>query len=139
LQRLHEHSALWRRQREKLRSWLSELTIEPPTRAQQERYLKRDPHRTELEGSMTDESRRSGLVAAAAGAQAAWQRLYERLLQVEFDGYAGADADVFLRAMETVLNAHRATPSADRQAVEIFRQLFDEAIAELDRKQPRRT
>ena len=40
--------------------------------------------------------------------------------------------------METVLNAHRATPSADRQAVEIFRQLFDEAIAELDRKQPRR-
>jgi hypothetical protein len=50
-----------------------------------------------------------------------------------------ADADVFLRAMETVLNAHRATPSADRQAVEIFRQLFDEAIAELDQKQPRRT
>ena len=86
---------------------------------------------------MTDESRRSGLVAAAAGAQAAWQRLYERLLQVEFDGYAGADADVFCERW-TVLNAHRATPSADRQAVEIFRQLFDEAIAELDRKQPRR-
>ena len=53
------------------------------------------------------------------------------------DGYAGADADVFCERW-TVLNAHRATPSADRQAVKIFRQLFDEAIAELDRKQPRR-
>jgi hypothetical protein len=87
---------------------------------------------------MTDESnRRSGLVAAAADAQAAWQRLYERLLQVEFDGYAGADPDVFLRAMETVLNTHRATPHTAGQAVEIFRQLFDEAIAELNREQPR--
>jgi hypothetical protein len=96
--------------------------------------------REELGRSMTDESsRRSGLVAAAANAQAAWQRLYERLLQLEFDGYAGADANVFLRAMETVLSAHRATPYAGGQAVEIFRQLFDEAIAELDRGQPRRT
>jgi hypothetical protein len=61
---------------------------------------------------MTDESnRRSGLVAAAADAQAAWQRLYERLLQVEFDGYAGADPDVFLRAMETgVERAPRYAP-----------------------------
>jgi hypothetical protein len=58
---------------------------------------------------MTDESRRSGLVAAAAGAQAAWQPLYERLLQVEFDGYAGADADVFCERW-TVLNAHRLRP-----------------------------
>ena len=34
LQRLREHSALWRRQLEKLRSRLSGLTIEPPTRVQ---------------------------------------------------------------------------------------------------------
>lgn len=34
LERLREHSALWRRQLEKLRSRLSGLTIEPPTRVQ---------------------------------------------------------------------------------------------------------
>jgi hypothetical protein len=34
LQRLREHSALWRRQLDKLRSRLSGLTIEPPTRVQ---------------------------------------------------------------------------------------------------------
>ena len=89
---------------------------------------------------MPDETgRRSGLVGGAADVQAAWHRLYERLLRLEFDGYAGAETDVFLRAMETVLKAHRATPEAGGQAVEIFRQLFDETIAELDRKQPRRT
>ena len=60
---------------------------------------------------MPDETgRRSGLVGGAADVQAAWHRLYERLMRLEFDGYAGADTDVFLRAMETVLNAHRATP-----------------------------
>ena len=89
---------------------------------------------------MPDETgRRSGLVSGAADVQAAWHRLYKRLLRLEFDGYAGAETDVFLRAMETVLNAHRATPEAGGRAVEIFRQLFDETIAELDRKQPRRT
>ena len=52
---------------------------------------------------MTDESRRrSEFVGSAAGVPRAWERLYERLLQLEFDGYAGADADVFLRAMETI-------------------------------------
>ena len=34
LQRLREHAALWRRQLEKLRSRLSGLTIDPPTRVQ---------------------------------------------------------------------------------------------------------
>jgi hypothetical protein len=34
LQRLREHSALWRLKLEKLRSRLSGLTIEPPTRVQ---------------------------------------------------------------------------------------------------------
>jgi hypothetical protein len=34
LQRLREHSALWRRQLEKLRSRLSGLTIQPTTRVQ---------------------------------------------------------------------------------------------------------
>jgi hypothetical protein len=34
LQRLREHSALWRRQLEKLRSRLSGLTIEPSRRVQ---------------------------------------------------------------------------------------------------------
>ncbi len=34
LERLREHSAVWRRQLEKLRSRLSGLTIEPPTRVQ---------------------------------------------------------------------------------------------------------
>ena len=34
LQRLREHSALWRRQLEKLRSRVSGLTIDPPTRVQ---------------------------------------------------------------------------------------------------------
>jgi hypothetical protein len=82
--------------------------------------------------------RRSALVGGAADLLAAWHRLYERLLRLEFDGYAGADAEVFLRAMETVLHAHRAASQSDIQAVEIFRQLFDETIAELDRSQPRR-
>jgi hypothetical protein len=36
-------------------------------------------------------------------------------------------------ARETVLNAHRATPDTGGHAVAIFRQLFDEAIAEIDR------
>jgi hypothetical protein len=83
-------------------------------------------------------NRRSALVGGAAEVQAAWHRLYERLLRLEFDGYAGADTDVFLRAMETVFHAHRATPRSGIQAVDIFRQLFDETIAELDRVQPRR-
>jgi hypothetical protein len=34
VERLTEHSALWRQQLEKLRSWLASLTIEPPTRLQ---------------------------------------------------------------------------------------------------------
>ena len=34
LERLREHSAVWRRQLEKLRSRLIGLTIEPPTRLQ---------------------------------------------------------------------------------------------------------
>jgi hypothetical protein len=34
LERLREHSALWRRQLEKLRSRVAGLTIEPPTRVQ---------------------------------------------------------------------------------------------------------
>jgi hypothetical protein len=34
LERLREHSAVWRRQLEKLRSRLSALTIKPPTRVQ---------------------------------------------------------------------------------------------------------
>lgn len=85
-----------------------------------------------------NDNRRSALVGGAADLQAAWHRLYERLLRLEFDGYAGADTDVFLRAMETVLHAHRATPQSGIQAVEIFRRLFDETIAELDRSQPRR-
>jgi hypothetical protein len=34
LERRREHSALWRRQLEKLRSRLSGLTIEPPSRVQ---------------------------------------------------------------------------------------------------------
>ena len=34
LERLTEHSALWRQQLEKLRSRLASLTIEPPTRPQ---------------------------------------------------------------------------------------------------------
>lgn len=34
LERLREHSALWRRQLEKLGSRLTGLTIEPPTRVQ---------------------------------------------------------------------------------------------------------
>lgn len=89
---------------------------------------------------MTDESRRrSEFVGSAAGVPRAWERLYERLLQLEFDGYAGADADVFLRAMETITGAYRASPYAGRQPVDIFRQLYDEVIAQLDRDQPRRT
>lgn len=84
------------------------------------------------------DNRRSALVGGAADLQAAWHRLYERLLRLEFDGYAGADPDVFLRAMETVLRAHRAPPESSIQAVGIFRQLFDETISELDRAQPRR-
>ena len=34
VERLREHSALWRQQLEKLRSRLASLTIEPPTRVQ---------------------------------------------------------------------------------------------------------
>jgi hypothetical protein len=34
IERLTEHSALWRQQLEKLRSRLASLTIEPPTRPQ---------------------------------------------------------------------------------------------------------
>jgi hypothetical protein len=86
---------------------------------------------------MTDEDiRRSTLAAAAAEAQAAWHRLYDRLLQLEFDGYAGIDPDVLPRAMEAVLRRHRADPDPAGRPFEILRQLYDEAIAEIDRKQP---
>jgi hypothetical protein len=89
---------------------------------------------------MTDEDiRRSKLVAAAAEAQAAWQRLYDRILQLEFDGYAGVDRDLFLRVMEAVLNRYRTEPDTGDQTFETIRQLYDEMIAELDRRQPRRT
>ena len=88
---------------------------------------------------MTDEgTRRSRLVAAAAETQVAWQRLYDRILQLEFDGYTGVDRDLFPRAMEAVLNTYRTAPDAGDQSFEIIRQLYDEVIAEIDRKQPRR-
>ncbi len=86
-----------------------------------------------------ESSRRSGFVAAAADARSAWERLYSRLLTLEFDGYAGPDAEVFPRAMETVVAAYRQTACDGRQPIDIFRQVYEEAIAELDRTQPRRT
>ena len=79
-------------------------------------------------------SRRAGLITASGNASAAFQRLHDRLLQLEFDGYEGADMQAVLRAMETVLNAHRADPG--HQPIEIFRELLDETIAEIDRAQP---
>jgi hypothetical protein len=89
---------------------------------------------------MTDEdTRRSKLAAAAAEAQAAWHRLYERMLQLEFDGYAGVEPDLFPRVMEAVVRTYRAEPKAGDRSFEILRQLYEEAIAEIDRKQPRRT
>ena len=89
---------------------------------------------------MTDEDiRRVKLAAAAAAAQDAWHRLYDRLLLLEFEGYAGIDQDVFPQAMEIVLRRHRADPDPGGRTFEILRQLYDEAIAEIDRKQPRRT
>ena len=41
-----------------------------------------------------ESSRRSGFVAAAADARSAWERLYSRLLKLEFDGYAGQTSDL---------------------------------------------
>jgi hypothetical protein len=49
-------------------------------------------------------TRRSGLVAAAAETQCAWHRLYERILQLEFDGYTALDPELFPRAMGAVLD-----------------------------------
>jgi hypothetical protein len=89
---------------------------------------------------MTDEDiRRSKLTAAAAEAQEAWHRLYDRMLQLEFDGYEGVDPDLLPRAMEAVLTMHRADPDRGDRGFEILRHLYDEAIAEIDRKQPSRT
>jgi hypothetical protein len=89
---------------------------------------------------MTDEDlRRSKLAAAAAEAQAAWHRLYDRILQLEFDGYAGVEPDLFPRVMEAVVRTYRADPDTGDRGFEILRQLYDEAIAEIDRKQPART
>jgi hypothetical protein len=86
------------------------------------------------------ETRRSKLMASAAEVQAAWDRLYERLLRLEFDGYAGVDSDLFPRAVDTVLRTYQADQAtADQSCLKIFRQLYDEAIAEIDRTQPRRT
>jgi hypothetical protein len=86
------------------------------------------------------ETRRSEMVAAAAEVQAAWRRLYERILLLEFDGYAGVDSDLFPRAVENALRTYRADSAAgDQSCLKIFRQLYDEAIAEIDRTQPRRT
>jgi hypothetical protein len=89
---------------------------------------------------MTDDDfRRSKLAGAAAEAQEAWHRLYDRMLQLEFDGYAGIDPDLLPRAMEAVLRMHRADPDTGDQGFKILRHLYDEAIAEIDRKQPSRT
>ena len=86
------------------------------------------------------ETRRSKLMASAAEVQAAWHRLYQWILGLEFDGYAGVDSDPFPRAVETVLRTYRADqPTADQSCFKIFRQLYDEAIAEIDRTQPHRT
>ena len=87
---------------------------------------------------MDEDLRRSKVAAAAAAAQAAWHRLYDRVLQLEFDGYAGIDPDLFARAMEAVLRRHRADPDTGDRSFEIIRQLYDEALAEIDRTQPRR-
>ena len=58
---------------------------------------------------MSDEgTRRSRLVAAAAETQAAWQRLYERMLHLEFDSYTGVDPEVFPRTIGAVLERPRA-------------------------------
>ena len=47
---------------------------------------------------MTDEDiGRPKMAAAAAEAQAAWHGLFDRVLQLEFDGYAGVDTDLFPR------------------------------------------
>ena len=86
-----------------------------------------------------EEIRRSRVASAAAEAQAAWHRLYERALQLEFDGYAGIDADLFPRVMEAVLRRHRADPPTGDRSFEIIRQLYDEAVAEIDQQQPSRT
>jgi hypothetical protein len=86
------------------------------------------------------ETRRSNLMASAAEVQTAWHRLYERILRLEFDGYAGVDSKAFPRAVETVLRTHRADQAtADQSCLKIFTQLYDEAIAEIDRTQPHRT
>jgi hypothetical protein len=86
-----------------------------------------------------EETRRSRLVAAAAETQAAWQRLYERMLKLEFDGYTGVDPDLLPRIMGAVLERYRAQLHEGEQTFEIIRQVYDEAIAEIDRTHPRRT
>ena len=62
-----------------------------------------------------------------------------RALQLEFDGYAGVDADLFPLVMEALLRAYRADPPRADRSFEILRQLYDQAVAEIDRTQPRRT
>jgi len=86
-----------------------------------------------------DDTRRLKMATAAAEAQAAWHRLYDRALQLEFDGYAGVDADLFPRVMEALLRAYRVEPPRADRSFEILRQLYDQAVAEIDRTQPRRT
>ena len=88
---------------------------------------------------MSEGTRRFGLVAAAGNVQAAWQRLYERMLQLEFDGYVGVDPDLLARAMAAVLERYRTQVHEGEQPLEIIRQLYDEAVAEIDRTHPRRT
>jgi hypothetical protein len=88
---------------------------------------------------MTDEgTRRSQLVAAAAEAQGAWHRLYERILQLEFDGYTALDPELFPRAMGAVLDKYRAQPHESGETFKIIEQFYDEAIADIDRTHPRR-
>ena len=88
---------------------------------------------------MSDEgTRRSRLVAAAAETQAAWQRLYERMLQHEFDGYKGVDPDVYPRTIGAVLRGPRSHTRGSRRS-RSSGMFYDEAIAEIDRTHPRRT
>ena len=90
---------------------------------------------------MVDEAgRRTSLVTGAADVQAAWQRLYERMLRLEFDGYTGVDPELFPRVMAAVGAKFRAQPHETAHgAFEIFRQLLNEAFTEVERAYPRRT
>jgi hypothetical protein len=89
------------------------------------------------------EATQARLIAEANEVQAAWRQLYDRVNQVELDGYVTTGRDLFIEAMQRVTDQAQAivlerggSTNVDRAS--LYRHLYEEATAALDQLYPRK-